>query len=396
MNRVFWIGLAATLLFLTGAVWVSATSTFLYRHPQAPDLRIVMDYRTGGAVVAPLAQASEPRSSQPVSHPQVEIPENTHDFGLMNPLTMGSHAFVIRNSGAAPLKLQVGPTTCKCTVSGLAKKEIAPGEETTVSLDWNTGRGPEFAHSAAIYTNDPERKMVHFTVEGQVRVTIDAEPRELALPAADPGSHAVADVVLHSQVWNDIEVVAVQAGLSDFTWRVENVDPREFPDLHAQSAQVLRIEFTNLDQGAYHDTLQVSLREKGGERTEQIDIPVSGSIKRRLALYGPAINSLGILDLGNINQGEARQARVIAKVRDELTDLDQVEVEVFPEFVTATFQPHASGQSGMYQLVIDVPAGIDPCQYKSNPSGKLTIKTPHPRIGDVELKLIFAIVPRSR
>jgi hypothetical protein len=49
----------------------------------------------------------------------------------------------------------------------------------------------------------------------------------------------------------------------------------------------------------------------------------------------------------------------------------------------------------MYQLTIEIPAGTPPCQYKSNPLGRLRIDTDHPRIGDVELNLSFAIVPRS-
>ena len=41
--------------------------------------------------------------------PQVSVANPIHDFGRMDPLTTGSHTFVIRNVGNAPLELKQGP-----------------------------------------------------------------------------------------------------------------------------------------------------------------------------------------------------------------------------------------------------------------------------------------------
>jgi hypothetical protein len=360
-------------------------------------VRIVMDYRTGSAVVASEAfvQPAD-REAQPAAQPRAVAPETTHDFGMMNPLTTGQHAFIVRNEGAAPLKLRVGPTTCsKCTVSGVAKKELQPGEETTVSMDWNTGRNPEYAHSAILYTNDPQRRMLEFTVRGKVRVIVAAEPQEIAMPAADPDSPAAAEVFIHSQLWSDLEIVAVTSRLAGFSWRAEHVEPQVVPDLSAQAVIKLHCEFVNPSEGRYAETLQVSLRKRGSETIEQVSIPIHGSIKRRLSFYGPSIDSAGTIDLGNIPEGEAQEVKLLAKVRDELRTLGDVKVEVFPDFVTASWIAHPGGQPGMYQLVLAVPAGIGSCQYKSNPSGRVVIRTSHPRIAEVQLGLSFAIVPRS-
>src|SRR5688500_8060497 len=59
-----------------------------------------------------------------------------HDFGKMDRNAKESHAFIIRNEGDAPLKLEKGETTCKCTVSDLKGNSLAPGEETEVLLEW--------------------------------------------------------------------------------------------------------------------------------------------------------------------------------------------------------------------------------------------------------------------
>jgi hypothetical protein len=396
MARGFWVGLICAAALGAIAVWLTATSTFLYRHPTSPNTRIVMDYTTGSAVVAPLpGQTSPALLTAAGTRPRIVTGERLHDFGLMNPFTMGHHEFVVRNEGAAPLVLRLGPTTCNCTVSGVAKKKLEPGESTTVSLDWDSGRHPEFLHSATIHTNDPDRQSVHFTVRGRVRVLAAAEPNELPLPAADPASRGVFEVFLHSQLWREIDVQSVESKLADFSWRVEDVDPALVPELSAQAVKKLHCEFKNPGAGRFAETLQITMREAGSERAgEQIVIPVQGSIKRRLSFYGPAIDEQGLINLGNISEGQSKEVKLIAKVRDDVKELENLRVEVFPRFAQATMEPHPDGQPGMYNLVIAIPAGSEPCQYKADPAGRIVIHSDHPRIGDVELGLSFAIVPK--
>jgi len=83
------------------------------------------------------------------------------------------------------------------------------------------------------------------------------------------------------------------------------------------------------------------------------------------------------------------------KVQYVELSLDGAKVEVFPEFVTATLQPHPGDKPGLYDLILEVPAGVPACQYHSNPLGRVRIDTGHPRIGQVELGVSFAVLPRS-
>jgi hypothetical protein len=81
-------------------------------------------------------------------------------------------------------------------------------------------------------------------------------------------------------------------------------------------------------------------------------------------------------------------------VRDPQADLTNVKITVSPEFLVAAIQPH-SGHRGLYDLTIDIPDDVPPCQYNSTPIGRLKIETGHPRLGDMELKMSFAIIPRK-
>src|SRR4030095_16311791 len=122
------------------------------------------------------------------------------DFAIRARITTGKHQFVLKNVGAGPLDLAVGPTTCKCTVSGLDKSEVAPGEHALVTLGWNTGKTAESSHAATIYTSDPDRKSVDVRVSGKVRMQLGADVPEIVLADIHPNESAVTECFLYSQV----------------------------------------------------------------------------------------------------------------------------------------------------------------------------------------------------
>ena len=184
MWRAFWISLALSAMFAGFLAWASASATFLFVHPGAPGVRIVVDRETGQAVVAGKRELD--KRQPPLDQPKIQADELEYDFGIMDPLREGKHEFVLTNVGSAPLKLTVGPTTCKCTVSGLDKREVAPGDQAFVTLEWNTGTSILYSHAATIYTNDPERKSLDVRVSGKVRMQLGADVSELVMPDTRP------------------------------------------------------------------------------------------------------------------------------------------------------------------------------------------------------------------
>lgn len=109
------------LLGVTLIGWLSATVTYTATW-QGKQLEVTRKgrwiYREG------LPQEKPPAATSAEAKPKAVAAELLHDFGVMNPLTMGRHEFVIRNEGAAALVLRKGPTTCKCTLSNVSGGEI--------------------------------------------------------------------------------------------------------------------------------------------------------------------------------------------------------------------------------------------------------------------------------
>jgi hypothetical protein len=396
MWKIFWCSAAAIGSLVLFVAWTGATSTFRYKHPTNKDVRIVIDRQTGGAVVEAVAF---PEKAAPA--PRAFVPQREHDFGRMDPHSSGKHAFEIKNSGNAPLELKLGETSCKCTLSGLDKNSLAPGEVARVTLEWNTGRTPlpEFAQSATVLTNDSLNKRIELIVQGKVKTDAGLDVEEIALPALAPDAEGAFDFLVYSQMWDEISVHEVTGNLPKLEWDAEPIAVGDVPALAALAVQRVRVRFARpVELGQFMEELRIRVVPAAEEaRAIDLYLPVRGSAIRRLAIYSPDIDESGLIDLGINPQGKARSATLLLKIRDPEPSIQQAKVDVSPDFLQAKLVPPADGESaGLYRLVVELPADAPTGQFRSNPLGYIRLDTGHPRIGVVELKVSFAVMPRER
>ena len=402
MWKVFWISAGIAGLVLVGLVYAGSQSTLLYKHPFNASARVEIDRETGAAVLVGFTGPDGKLSKPPAdsrSQPRVEVPAREYDFGAMNPLTLGRHDFVIRNAGDAPLRLRIGSTTCKCTVAGLGKREVAPGEQTTVTLEWNTGHHRDFQHSGVVFTNDPDRKSIELVVRGRVITVFAAGSDEIVVPELAPGATAAADVLLYSQVWDRFKLSEVDCSLPGVTWELVQIDPQDAPaDLGAKSAQRLRLLIPgDLPRGPFRGTVRIKAKADAEPAEHTLELPLHGTVAAPFSLVGlQTVDAAGNIDLGTLREGESKQVRLLVKVRDPQANLAAAEVTTFPQFLKATLTPRpADVARGLYDLSIDIPAGAPAGQYRGNPRAEVRIDTSDPRLGTVKLGVTFAILPAT-
>jgi hypothetical protein len=395
MWREFWIGAATVMTILASLVWVSTQVTFLFHHPRTKDQRVEIDKRTGAAVVMKEAKAdSDPQPADTL--PRAEVPETDFNFGMMDPLATGRHSFVIHNRGKSTLKLHEGPTTCTCTFSGLANKEVAPGESTQATLEWNSRTFPQFAQSAAIYTNDPALRTIELRVRGEVRMLIGCDVPEIELEGIEPDHPAVIERIVYSQIWDSVAIQNVESRIAGLKWEATDVEASALSPLEAKAAQRLRLTIPgDLPSGRLTDSLRVHVKRNGSDNDiHSVDLPLQARVLKRLAIYGAGIDQQGVIDLGNIPEGKEKRVQLLAKVRDPQHELGATKIETYPQCLRAEFVAHDGEQSGLYDLRVMVPDDAPVGQFQSNPIGRIRIQTGHPRIGTVELRVAFVVAPR--
>lgn len=384
-NRFGFI-LISVLIVGASIALLTATSEFSYRLPHAPSEQFAV---TRNGVVLHLAHAAKEPAARAVAD------ETEYDFGLMNPLTMGTHSFVVRNQGDAPLELHAGPTTCKCTLSDVPRQPIPPGGQGRITVQWNTGRKNRFyAHEASVYSNDPRRRTLRFSVRGIVRLQLAVDPPDAIFDRLDPDAPASRRLLVYSQTWDDFDVLGIQSSLAGFDWRIEPADAETLTAYEAKSACWLRITTpADLPAGSFSGWLQFRVQPADdAQEAVEHQIALAGKTLRRLAVYGPGIDADGVVSFGAVARSTGAKQRLLLKVRDAQHDLPVTRIQTTPDYLDVrVVSPEESTKSGLAYLDVVIPPGAPRSTFLASHPARIRIEFDHPRIAELELTATFAL-----
>lgn len=97
----------------------------------------------------------------------IHLIDEKHDFGKLKEGEIVSHTFKFKNIGEYPLFISDVQASCGCTVPKFSREPVMPGDDGTITLEFNTqGRKGKNHKSAIIYSNANREK---------VSVSFDAE-----------------------------------------------------------------------------------------------------------------------------------------------------------------------------------------------------------------------------
>lgn len=413
MRHIYWsvpaISLAIVLLV---ASLLAGNAQFSFEHPRAPGMRFT-SAKSRGFVLESRAETGRRRSvSASTDHgathdgerllPRVVVEQTVHDFGIMNPLNVGEHVFVIRNEGDAPLRLSDNGTSCKCTFAHLPTAPVPPGGSAEVRIQWNTGNDPVYAHSAWLATNDPQQPEIELRVEGKVQVLWDAIPRSVQFPDQDPGTTSRSTVILYSRTWKQFSIASGRSTPEGITWEARPLDEERGNELGALSGYELELTApADLPKGAFHGALHLELipYSDSGEPEESrvLELEVAGRVHSRISVFGSAIDETqSLVQLGVAAPGEQLHKRLVVRLRDpELPRADQIRLEVEPKHLRAELCAHdSSATKGIYMLDLIVPADAPEGAFLGSKHGTVRIVVDHPRIPELALPVSFAVVRR--
>jgi len=125
------------------------------------------------AVSAPAAPADSNAKA-----PSIFSPEPTFNFGQQDSEKEVKHDFTIVNVGTDTLEVKNVRTSCGCTVAAMAKKVLAPGEETIVSATLKLkGKQGKQAKDISVESNDPAQPVYKLRLEGEAVPAIMYDPQ---------------------------------------------------------------------------------------------------------------------------------------------------------------------------------------------------------------------------
>lgn len=340
-----------------------------------------------------------------VAPPVVVVDHDRFDFGEMEPGAKGSHTFVIRNEGGWPLSLRKGPTTCKCTLSGIDDDEIPPGGSGTVTLEWTAkAERPVFEQSATILTNDPGQRRVRLHIYGRLVSSFDLSPGRLAFNKRSEADQQY-EVIWSSSRFDDFEPTGYECS-----------DPATAEFLEVSFAPLSAVELANnpLPSGV-KSGWRVGLHVKPGlpvgpfqqtillahdrPQVPPVELPVGGLITGDISIAAAGWDERsGVLDLGAIEGGRAVQRKLNILVRGEGHEQAEMRVEaVSPDWLQVAIGDTLtlpSGRVSQVPVTITIPADRGPAAYlggQEGTYGELRLTTNLPKTPHTRLWLRFAI-----
>ncbi len=101
--------------------------------------------------------------------PRISVQLVEHNFGDITQGTIASHNFKISNVGGDILKINEVRPTCGCTAAQPEKKELAPGESTTIKVDFNSaGRLGIQEKYVIVKSNDPQNPDLRLMLKANI------------------------------------------------------------------------------------------------------------------------------------------------------------------------------------------------------------------------------------
>ncbi len=92
------------------------------------------------------------------------------DFGEVKEGEILEHVFKLKNDSPQALNVTNVSTSCGCTVSEIAKKTLAPDEETEIKVKFNTkgykGKTKQFVF---VMTESPDNPIMQFMIKANVQ-----------------------------------------------------------------------------------------------------------------------------------------------------------------------------------------------------------------------------------
>ncbi len=314
--------------------------------------------------------------------PKVEVVGGTdYDFGVMQHGDTLSKEFVFRNIGDGPLSLNMGGSTCKCTVGELDRSVLQPGEETVVKLTWTANTVlADFGQTATIVTNDPLHPEIQLTVHGRVAEKYVLVPEELALgtiPTARPTrakfhffNYSKQQVAFEDMIWSD-DATRPYVRLSA---RLVPLDPAVFPDhKNATSVHEILLEIKpGLPTGPLSSRIQIFSNLE--VLTGAIEYRVTGNVVGDVTLVGGASfdPKLNLLKIGTVDSSQGATVTVFVSLHGDRKNAPVTVESIVPDEALdiEVEEGREVGDRRVVPVKFIVPQGAPPVYYPATAQGR--------------------------
>jgi LEA14-like dessication related protein len=148
------------------------------------------------------------------AQPKIQIEGgDTHDWGKVKPAQSPLKTTLkVKNAGNQNLSISDVKVGCGCTTTGIAKKELAPGETTTLDVSLNLGANTGgLTKTVSIMSNDPSSPTKIIMLKADIVRAIQFVPTQyFAFNDLKLGKESTATVKIKNTTGQDIVLTEIE------------------------------------------------------------------------------------------------------------------------------------------------------------------------------------------
>jgi hypothetical protein len=356
-----WILLAGLVVLLTAAATVAVQ--FL---PEEETPRGGVAYPAGEGKAGPQPKA-------------VVEGELTYRFGAAPQYTKLLRDWMIKNTGQAELEVRIGPPACSCTIAKFpGDKEtttLKPNETVAIHLSFDTrDYNGKYHKSATVNTNDPERQVIEFAADGEVRpaVAIFPEPTVNFLEISNDEPDHRRTVAVISPDRPDLKITKLETSRPEILATDEPLSEEDCKQLKAPGGRRVLLNIkSGMPLGSFREEVIV-----------HVDHPRQPDVRLTLLgrVVGPITVSPSLLRITDASSSQGKESDVKIVVRSQRPTKFEVVKKPGPLMAKVVHDEKAA-RGGLYRLLVTVPPGTPP----GNIEGQIVLKTDHPLASEVKI-----------
>ncbi len=338
-----------------------------------------------------------PPVSEKGPYPKAVAGDRLFEFDSMGVNERREHTFTIRNEGEAPLLLTKGATSCKCTISGLSKKELATGETAEINLVW-IPRDVDmyFGKEAIIQTNDPENLRIKFQIKGKVvQKYLVAPSAEWDMGMIAEGSSGEVFGSITSQLYENFKILGVESSHPLLTIEHKPMPEARLKQFAVKSGYEFSAKLpSGIPVGPFGAKVNIKTDIDG---ETNIDIKVRalrpGPLRFLPAIGGAQWNRDTMsLNMGRFPASEGKKVSLPMFVSGMEGEFKLLTVEPSDKFLKVTLESEAvedSTKQRTYFLKFEIPGGSPAMSRNATDPVRVKMKTNHPQAEDIEIDVLF-------
>lgn len=290
------------------------------------------------------------------AQPKVEVVNPLYDFGTVLEGQRVLHTFIIKNVGTKDLVLSGVKTSCGCTAAAPSKSRVSPGDESRIAVTFDTHF--QKGHRERVitaYTNDPQTPAATMTLQGEVKVEVEATPSEVSFGKVHHGTEQSLQVTV-----GDLAGKSKDFKVGPLSNTSPSIKVTQEPRKDGKPGAILNVTLLKtMPIGPFDDSIEVVNNRK------PIQVHVFGEVTGDLTL-DPAQVSFGIVP------SKQSVVRILRLTNQGPRAVNVLEVSSSNQSVIARVEPVKAGKE--FKITVEVRRNTPDGQLR----GALAIRTDDP------------------